>query len=44
MGDLRSVTDNILFGRIPVILGRDFVQILPVVLYGLQTNTVQAYL
>jgi hypothetical protein len=44
MGDLRSVADNILFRGVPVILGRDFAQILPVVPYGLQADTVQAYL
>jgi hypothetical protein len=44
MGDLRSVADDVLFGGVPVILGGDFAQILPVVLYGSQADTVQACL
>jgi hypothetical protein len=44
MGDLRSVADDILFGGVPVILGGDFAQILPVVPYGSQADTVRACL
>jgi hypothetical protein len=40
--DLRSVTDDVLFGGIPVILGGDFAQILPVVPHGSRADTVYA--
>jgi hypothetical protein len=33
--DLRSIIDDILFGGVPIILRRDFAQILLVVLYSL---------
>jgi hypothetical protein len=44
MGNLRSVTDNILFGGVPIILRGDFAQILPVVPYSSQADTVRACL
>ena len=40
MVDLRSVTDDLLFGRVPVILGGDFAQILPEVLNGSRADIV----
>lgn len=42
--DLRSTTDSILFGGVPVILGGDFAQILPVVPHGSRADTVSACL
>jgi hypothetical protein len=42
--DLRSVTDDILFGGVPVILGGDFAQILPVVPRGSRADIVTACL
>ena len=42
--DLRSVTDDILFGGVPVILGGDFAQILPVVPHGSRADIVAACL
>ena len=44
LGDLRSVTDDILFGGVPVILGGDFAQILPVVPHGSRADIVGACL
>ncbi len=40
--DLRSVTDDVLFGGVPVILGGDFAQILPVVPHGSRADIVSA--
>jgi hypothetical protein len=42
--DLRSATDDILFGGVPVILGGDFAQILPVIPHGLRPDIVAACL
>lgn len=42
--DLRSVTDDVLFGGVPVILGGDFAQILPVVPKGSRADVVAACL
>jgi hypothetical protein len=42
--DLRSVTDDILFGGVPVILGGDFTQILPVIKRGTRPDIVRACL
>jgi hypothetical protein len=42
--DLQSVTDDILFGGVPVILGGDFAQILPVVPHGSRADIVTACL
>ena len=42
--DLRSVTDNVLFGGVPVILGGDFAQILPVIPHGTRADIVMACL
>ncbi len=42
--DLRSTSDDILFGGIPAILGGDFAQILPVVVNGSRADIVQACL
>lgn len=42
--DLRSVTDDVLFGGVPVILGGDFAQILPVVPHGSRADIVTACL
>jgi hypothetical protein len=42
--DLRSVTDDVLFGGVPVILGGDFAQILPVVQHGQRADIVTACL
>jgi hypothetical protein len=42
--DVRSVTDDILFGGVPVILGGDFAQILPVVPRGSRADIVTACL
>jgi hypothetical protein len=44
MVDLRSVTDDVLFGGVPVILGGDFAQILPVVPHGSRADIVRACL
>lgn len=42
--DLRSVTDSVLFGGVPVVLGGDFAQILPVVPHGSRPQIVGACL
>jgi hypothetical protein len=42
--DLRSVTDDILFGGVPVILGGDFAQILLIVPRGSRADIVTACL
>ena len=42
--NLRSVTDDVLFGGVPVVLGGDFAQILPVVPHGSRADTVRACL
>jgi hypothetical protein len=42
--DLQSVMNDILFGGIPVILGGDFAQILPVVPYGSRADIVRTSL
>ena len=42
--DLRSVTDDVLFGGVPVILGGDFAQILPVIPHGSRPEIVSACL
>lgn len=42
--DLRSVTDDALFGGVPIILGGDFAQILPVVPHGSRADIVTACL
>lgn len=42
--DLRSVTDDLLFGGVPVVLGGDFAQILPVVPGGSRATIVTASL
>lgn len=42
--DLQSTTDDLLFGRVPVILGGDFAQILLVVKHGSQADIVRACL
>jgi hypothetical protein len=42
--DLWSVTDDLLFGGVPVILGGDFAQILPVVPSGSQADIITASL
>ena len=42
--DLRSVTDDLLFGGVPVILGGDFAQILPVIKRGSRPEIVRACL
>jgi hypothetical protein len=44
MVDLRSVADDVLFGGVPVVLGGDFAQILPVVPHGSRTDIVRACL
>ena len=44
MTDLRSVTDDVLFGGVPAILGGDFAQILPVVPHGSRADIVYACL
>jgi hypothetical protein len=44
MVDLRSVADDVLFGGVPVVLGGDFAQILPVVPHGSRTEIVRACL
>ncbi|KAF4637609.1 hypothetical protein G7Y89_g486 [Cudoniella acicularis] len=42
--DLRSVSDELLFGGVPFLLGGDFAQILPVVPQGLRAEIVKACL
>lgn len=42
--DLRSVTDDTLFGGVPVVLGGDFAQILPVIPRGSRADIIQASL
>ena len=42
--DLRSVADDVLFGGVPVVLGGDFAQILPVVPHGSRADIVHACL
>ena len=42
--DLRSVADDVLFGGVPVILGGDFAQILPVIPRGSRADIVTACL
>lgn len=42
--DLRGTTDGVLFGGVPVILGGDFAQILPVVVNGSRADIVSACL
>jgi len=42
LNDICHVNDSSLFGRIPIVLGGDFAQILPVVRRGSQQATVQA--
>jgi hypothetical protein len=42
--DLRSATDDMLFGGVPVVLGGDFAQILPVVVGGSRADIVTACL
>lgn len=42
--DVRSTEDDILFGGVPVILGGDFAQILPVVPQGTRADVIQASL
>ena len=42
--DLWSIVDDLLFGGVPIILGGDFIQILPIVLNGLQAQVIGAYL
>ena len=42
--DLRTVTDEVLFGGIPVLLGGDFAQILPVIPNGSRADVVKACL
>jgi hypothetical protein len=42
--DLRSVADDVLFGGVPIVLGGDFAQILPVVPHGSRTDIVRACL
>jgi ATP-dependent DNA helicase PIF1 len=42
--DLRSIIDDILFGGVPVILGGDFAQILPVVPRGSRADIIIACL
>jgi len=44
LNDICHVSDSCLFGKIPTVLGGDFVQILPVVRRGSQQATVQACL
>jgi hypothetical protein len=42
--DLRSVIDDILFGGVPVILGGDFAQILPIVPHGSRADIIRVCL
>lgn len=42
--DLRSVTDNLLFGDVPAIFGSDFAQILPVIPHSSRADIVHACL
>jgi hypothetical protein len=42
--DLRSATDDVLFGGVPAVFGGDFAQILPVVPHGSRADIVQACL
>ncbi len=44
LADSRSVTDETLFGGVPVLLGGDFAQILLVVSQGSQANIIKACL
>jgi hypothetical protein len=44
MVDLRSIADDVLFGGVPIVLGGDFAQILPVVPHGSRTDIVRACL
>jgi hypothetical protein len=44
MVDLRSVSDDLLFGGVPVILGGDFAQILPVVMHSSRADIMTACL
>lgn len=44
LSDLRSATDETLFGGVPVLLGGDFAQILPVVPQGSRADIVKACL